>query len=400
MRTLRLALAAALVAAAALAQDGAEKSSLLRGPVVSIDGAATLVDVTLAPGEKDARLLATWTTSEGTRTATVSFQPFAKRLRARLEAPPATSVTYDVVAASGSLAHGTLRTLPAPGTTALTFCALGDTGWPRRGDGQAGEPQLGVARLMEEQRPDLVLHTGDIIYLVGQWQSFDPLFFKPYAATLGRVPFFVTLGNHDVKTKDGKFTVDEFPFPTNQNGNRFYSFDAANVHFVCLDSNEIEVCESTEKFLATRQGEWLAADLAATKAMWKVVWFHYPLLSLNKSHKPETTIMRNVLEKVLDGAGVDLVVNGHDHFYHRSRRLRGHEPSDDGVVHVITGGGGAALYKGDPDKDRFTAEFASRFHFTRFDVDGMKMRIRAFGTDEGGKPEVFDDATIAPRKAR
>jgi 3',5'-cyclic AMP phosphodiesterase CpdA len=186
---------------------------------------------------------------------------------------------------------------------------------------------------------------------------------------------------------------------SNQNGNRYYSFDAANVHFTCLDSNQIEVCDSTEKFLATEQGKWAKADLAAAKAAWKVVWFHYPLLSLNKGHTSETTIMRNVLEHFLDDAGVDLVVNGHDHFYHRSNRLRGHKASPEGVVHVITGGGGAPLYKADTSKE-LTAAFASRHHVARFDVDGSSMRIRAIGIDEGGKPDVFDDATITSRKTR
>ncbi len=377
-----------------------KKNPILRGPVVSTDGLATFVEVKVGPEEKDLELVASWTTAEGAKTTTVPFQPHARRHRARFKAPPATRVTYDVIAASGSLGRGVLDTLPAHGATKLTFCAIGDTGFPRRGDGQANDNQLAIAKLMEEQRPDLVLHTGDIIYLVGQPQSFDPLFFKPYAAMLARVPFFVTLGNHDVKTKDGKFTLEEFPYPANQNGNRYYSFDAANVHFVCLDSNQIELCDTTERFLATDQGKWLEADLAAADAEWKVVWFHYPLLSINKSHKPETTIMRNVLDKLLDDAGVDLVVNGHDHFYHRSLRLRGYEPNDKGMVHVITGGGGAPLYQGDPKKKVLTAEFASRHHFARFDVDGPSLRIRAFGIDEGGKTDVFDDATIAARKAR
>ncbi len=394
--TLALVGLVALVAPLAAQED--RPTALLRGPVVSTDGGATDVDVVVAPGTKDVKLVARWGGAEHV----AAFAPLAgQRLRARIEPPAGTDVLYDVIAPEGSLARATLTTLPAAGSRTLTFCALGDSGWPRRGDGAASPDQLAVARLLDAQRPQLVLHTGDIIYLLGQPKSFDALFFRPYAATLARVPLFVTLGNHDVKTKNGAPALDEYPYPTNQNGNRFYSFDAANVHFACLDSNEILDCESEEKFLDTPQGKWLKGDLAAARSEWKLVWFHHPLYSVNaKGHKADEKTMRHVLQRFLDDAGVDIVLTGHDHFYHRSVRLRDGKPSDQGMIHIITGGGGAPLYEGEPKKKVLTEAFASRYHIVRFDVDGLSMRVRAIGTDQEGKPETFDDATIPCRKVR
>jgi predicted phosphodiesterase len=385
----------ALVAAPWVA-SGEDAGPLLRGPFVSVDGKATTVDV-VVDGAQSVKLLASW----GGKTVSAPFETVAgKRMRARLELPAASVVDYDVVAASGSLAHGRLDTLPERGSKELHFCAIGDSGWPRKGDGLATNDQLAIARLLEEQHPSLVVHVGDIVYLVGQPKSFDALFFRPYAATLARVPFLMTLGNHDVMTKNGAPTLDDFPYPQNQNGNRFYSFDAANVHFTCLDSNGVLEAGTESAFKETPQGKWLEQDLAGTSADWKIVFCHHPMYSCTKNHKRDLAIMQASLDRILDEAGVDFVLTGHDHYYHRSVRMRGGKADERGIVHLITGGGGAPLTQGEPQNGSLTAAFASRYHMTRFDVSGRSMHIQALGLSPDGKTECFDDATITTRKVR
>ncbi len=319
------------------------------------------------------------------------------RLRARLGQTPREALAYRIVDESteACLASGSLGALPAPGSARLTFCALGDSGWPGGDHGEAVADQLSIARLLEEQSPELVIHTGDIIYLAGQPASFDALFFQPYAATLARVPFFCTLGNHDVISKKGEPTLAEFPYPPNENGNRYYSFDAASVHFACLDSNEPVKMKSPSDFAATAQGKWLAADLAAARTKWRVVFFHHPLYAVTTIRRYEQAAMRAALERLLDEAGVDLVVCGHEHYYDRTVRARREKKDDDGIVHVVTGGGGAPLAAGEPDA--LTACYAGRFHLTRFDVNGAEMRIRALAPDANGKTECFDDVTVTAR---
>jgi 3',5'-cyclic AMP phosphodiesterase CpdA len=309
-------------------------------------------------------------------------------------------VAYRIVDESteACLASGSLAALPAPGSETLSFCAVGDSGWPGEHEGEAAPEQLGVAKLLEEQKPSLVLHTGDIIYLAGQPTSFDALFFKPYAATLARVPFFCALGNHDVLTQKGLPTLEQFPYPVNENGNRYYSFDLANVHFACLDSNEPVKIATPNGFAGTAQGKWLASDLAAARARWKVVWCHHPLYSITTVRPRELAAMRGALEELLDDAGVDLVLCGHEHYYHRSVRLRRGKPDDAGMVHLVTGGGGAPLAAGEPNE--LTAAYASRYHFVRFDVNGAEMRIRALAPGPAEKAECFDDVTVGARAVR
>ena len=392
------ALALLAVLAPLAAQDG--KAALARGPVVSLAASGPVIEVVVPEGTSDLTLRYKWPALDEARRA--PFEAVSgRRLRAKLEGvPAATAVAYDVLDGTAQVVtSGTLDALPAADAKKLTFCALGDSGFPGPGGGRPRFEQLSIARLLDDQKPDLAIHTGDIVYLVGQPQGFDPLFFQPYAATLRRVPFFITLGNHDVKTKNGQPTRDEFPFPTNEHGNDYYSFDAANVHFACLDSNEVLKSESAESFLATAQGKWLKTDLAAAKSVWRIVFCHHPLFTVSTQRSTDSNTMRAILEKLLDEAGVDIVLTGHEHFYHRTERLRDGKPSAEGMVHIITGGGGAPLYKGEPKKD-LTAAFASRFHLTRFDVEGLTMRVRAMGVDAQGAPEVFDEVTLTSRRAQ
>jgi 3',5'-cyclic AMP phosphodiesterase CpdA len=190
------------------------------------------------------------------------------------------------------------------------------------------------------------------------------------------------LGNHDVKTKGGKPLLDALYLPVNdQDGTeRFYSFDYANVHFAGLNSNADMPPDSD-------QAIWLERDLAASPAVWKLVYFHHPLFS-SSSHGSNLKL-RQELEPLLDRHHVDLVLNGHDHDYERSFPLREAEVVDaaqepdyldpQGAVYVVTGGGGKDLYgKG---KSYFTAQSESVHHFTRLEVNGFHLTLTAFRMD-------------------
>ncbi len=65
------------------------------------------------------------------------------------------------------------------------------------------------------------------------------------------------------------------------------------------------------------QGSWLAADLAASKAMCTLAIWHEPLFSSGEhgNYKGAAPFW-----EALYAAGADVVVNGHDHDYDGSRR--------------------------------------------------------------------------------
>jgi hypothetical protein len=93
----------------------------------------------------------------------------------------------------------------------FTFCVLGDSG---SGVRRRDSPQRRVAKFMLQTAPSaqFILHTGDVVYLVGSSEQYPENFIKPYRELLvgGDVvkqirydsmifnrPFLPVLGNHD-----------------------------------------------------------------------------------------------------------------------------------------------------------------------------------------------------------
>jgi hypothetical protein len=403
-----LGLPLAFVAGIARSQDSSPIAKLLLGPAVILDADGSLaLELQVGEGVKDVKLALSWVEGGKSKDASVAVVPVAgtKKLRASLpkDLPPSSEVAYNLLSGNESLTKYTLKTLPPKGAKTFTWCALGDSGWPSRASTAerevATKEQLTVGELLAKLDPDAVIHTGDVIYLMGQESGIAPLFFEPYHLTLARVPLFCVLGNHDVKTDDGAPVLGHLPFPANANGNRFFSFDVGNIHFVGFDSNGPVYGDDPGSFERTPEGQWLKADLASAKADWKIVYFHHPLYSSFPKRKKEHEAMRRACEKMFHECGVDLCVTGHDHFYYRSERVLDGKKDPDGIVHVLTGGGGASLYP--PEPDELTAASAKRFHLVRFKVDGFKMTLEAIAPAKGGgEPEVFDKAELLSKRAK
>ena len=90
--------------------------------------------------------------------------------------------------------------------------------------------------------------------------------------------------------------------------------------------------------------------------------------------------LRDYLEPMFEVAGVDLVLNGHNHLYAYSPPA-----TPDGVTWVTTGGGGGHI---DGEADYCTTwneiEFTSfAHHILHVQVDGAGVTVTAIGTDGG-----------------
>ena len=245
----------------------------------------------------------------------------------------------------------------------FAFAVIGDSGRGRKG-------QLVVAALLERLEPDLILHTGDIVYPSGEERHYDRRFFVPYGRLLKEVPIFPILGNHDLERGNGAAYLNNFHLPRNdtQGTGRYYSFDWGNAHFVALNS---ELYHGDHSYRPEEQKTWLDRDLKETRQPWKIVYFHRPIYSSSKHGGDER--IRKDLEPVLVRHEVDLVFSGHDHVYERTVPIRG-------VTYVVSGGGGKGLYPA--GRSEWTAFSKSAYHAVVIRVDGKRLSLEAVEPDD------------------
>jgi PKD repeat protein len=237
--------------------------------------------------------------------------------------------TTSLVLAGGDAGHF-VATAPLPGTRRPTrVWVIGDSGTAGAG---AAAVRDAYAAYGAGRRADLWLMLGDNAYPDGTDAQYQAAVFDMYPEILRNTVLWPTLGNHDGVTADSATQsgpyYDIFTLPARGEAGglasgteAYYSFDHANVHFVCLDSNE------TDRSPSGAMLAWLAQDLAATSQDWIVAFWHHPPYSKG-SHDSDYEIqlveMRENVLPVLEAAGVDLVLAGHSHSYERSFLLDGH----------------------------------------------------------------------------
>ncbi len=278
---------------------------------------------------------------------------------------PGTDYRYRVFAEGLSSPEGAFRT-PAPADTAFRFLLYGDS---------RSHPDVhgGLVAQMAGQSFDFVLHSGDFVddgQKEDQWgvQFFDPV--RPLAL---RGPIYPALGNHEY---DAPTYYRLFAVPQSGSTDRpeaWYAFDYENAHFIVLDSNP-----ASGRFApGSEQLRWLEEELKGSDAQWTFVMFHHPLYSSGR-HKSDEAL-REVLMPLFERYGVDMVLTGHDHLYERTWPLRGGERRDDGIVHIVSGGGGAELYP--VGRSAWTAVAESCTHYCVIQISGSQLDLDVFDLD-------------------
>jgi len=219
---------------------------------------------------------------------------------------------------------------PVGAVQPVRFWALGDGGTGR--EPQSAVHQAMLQTLEREQHPlDFWIHVGDMAYGIGRDMEFQSRFFESYDVTLRHKVCWPTMGNHEGHTSSGRTGIgpyyDAYVVPTRgESGGlasgteAYYSFDYANIHFICLDSHDLD----------RRPGEpmarWLKADLEKARADWLIAFWHHPPYTKGShdSDKERDLIeMRQHIMPIIEQGGVDIVLTGHSHTYERSMLMDG-----------------------------------------------------------------------------
>lgn len=219
------------------------------------------------------------------------------------------------------------------------FATIGDYG-----DGSANEGF--VSSLVYGWNPDFIITLGDNRYSA---KDFDETVGQFYCDSLTGAgsgtfcssgnsssnAFFPSLGNHDYTDGTGlNEYLDYFTLPGSgvatsgtSGSERYYDFIRGPAHFFVLDSQG--ALNSAPDKMA--QMDWLQAELAASIAPWKVVYFH---------HAPYSSALHGstaAMQWPFGTWGADAVISGHDHTYERIHVA--------GTVYFVNGLGGRSIYK-------------------------------------------------------
>ena len=220
------------------------------------------------------------------------------------------------------------RMAPFAGTVKpVRVWVLGDSGTGRSGSGHAEAVREGYLSSALYKTPDVWLMLGDNAYGVGSDDEYQNAVFDTFRPSLRSSILWSTLGNHETYTPGVPY-FSIFTLPTLGEGGgvasgteHYYSFDYANIHFVCLDSMQ------SLRTPPSAMLSWLEADLAATSQRWIVAFWHHPPYTKgthDSDFEIELIEMRENVLPILEQYGVDLVLTGHSHVYERSFLLDGH----------------------------------------------------------------------------
>ena len=269
---------------------------------------------------------------------------------------PGTKYFYSVGTTSQALAGNDSNhffvTSPVPGTSIPTrIWVLGDSG---TANASAQAVRNAYLSFTGTTHTNLWLMLGDNAYENGTDSEFQAAVFDTYPTMLRQSVLWPALGNHDTAQSSNPpaslpyFAMFTLPTAAQAGGmasgtEKYYSFDYANIHFICLDSMTSD--RSANGPMAT----WLRADLAATTRQWTVAFWHHPPYSKG-SHDSDTDPilmqMRQNFLPILEDAGVDLVLAGHSHSYERSYLIDGHYGLSTSFTNAMKKDGGSGRADG------------------------------------------------------
>ena len=282
---------------------------------------------------------------------------------------PSNAPVYYRVRSSGVTLAESILYPPRGAAQSFRFAVYGDFGWGNDATGTVNGAPAAIAARVDASDPHLTLTVGDNIYNNGQPGLYDSYWFAPYAPVNRRAPVFPAVGNHDVDNpSNGQPFIDFFHLPKNGPAaylERSYSFDYGNAHFAVVDVNPFVFKIDTTAQAAIKS--WLANDLAATTQRWKFVLFHQPAYTSSGPgvHSP-ATILQNEIQPICAQYGVQMVFQGHNHFYERINPING-------VNYITTGGGGRGLTH-PTISPTYSAFVEDDLHsFTHVEINGGKL---------------------------
>ena len=216
---------------------------------------------------------------------------------------------------------------------------------------------------VNELKPDFVITGGDLIMdALGVSYNRAASLYDLYLETIGnfKMPVYNTLGNHEIyglyENSHSDTTNEEYGKKMYEKriGNRYYSFDHEEWHFMILDAVGISSGREYKGYIDDEQITWIKSDLAnIDKQTPIVISVHIPFITSrtqltqgSQASNGDGTVITNATDvlKLFLPYNLKLVLQGHLHFLE--------DIYVDNKVHFITGGAvSGRWWKGPPSEN-------------------------------------------------
>lgn len=225
-------------------------------------------------------------------------------------------------------------TTPTPAPTPIADPVLVGAGDIAECDSEEDEATADLLDAIE----GTVYTLGDNVYPSASEETLRDCFGPSWGRHLDRM--LPVAGNHDWQDGGIKAYRVYFGERLPADGLTWYATWLGSWRVVVLDSDcdEVEGCGPD-----SAQGRWLADELAANQADCTVALFHHPRFSSGDEHGDDPAM--DAFWQPLYTAGVDVILNGHEHDYERfapqdpdAREDRGR-----GIRQFVVGTGGTTL---------------------------------------------------------
>lgn len=194
----------------------------------------------------------------------------------------------------------------------LVVASVGDMGYA-----VASDPTVAsIAKLVDDNQIDMVIHNGDISYADGEYVHWD-IFMRKIETIAARVPYQVTPGNHELWFNFSAYK-HRFVMPDGGSNDALYHGRVIGdgVHFVGMDTESWW----DEPLINDRQHAWVDKEWKSTSTTdkWKIAFGHRPIYASRTNKKQQWYYLREKIESSLNEHNVDLVLQAHQHDYART----------------------------------------------------------------------------------
>lgn len=237
-----------------------------------------------------------------------------------------------------------------------------------------GSQDEAVARLTAATAGTVAL-LGDVAYPDGSEADYRDCFLPAWGELTSRL--WPVPGNHEYETAGAAPYFAYFGARAATPGQGWYAYDLGSWRIYALNSN----CDAIGGCgVGSSQLTWLAVDLADHPRQCSLAYWHHPRFSSGRHG--DAPFMRDAWA-MLEAAGTDVVLAGHDHTYERFAPLDADgTPSPDGIRSFVVGTGGKSHYNF--ERLRAGSEVRDNEHFGILRIDladgGYAWRFLATGT--------------------